>query len=32
MEAIFKITVKDSPAFMIVDDQGNDFYEKILAG
>jgi len=31
MEAVFKITVKDFPAFIIVDDKGNDFYEKILA-
>lgn len=31
MEAIFKITVKDFPAFIIVDDKGNDFFEK-LAG
>jgi len=31
MEAIFRITVKDFPAFIIVDDKGNDFYEKILA-
>ena len=31
MEAIYKITVKDFPAFIIVDDKGNDFYEKILA-
>lgn len=31
MEAIFKITVKDFPAFIIVDDKGNDFYEKMLA-
>ena len=30
MEAIFRITVKDFPAFIIVDDKGNDFYEKIL--
>jgi fumarate hydratase class I len=30
MEAIFKITVKDFPAFIIVDDKGNDFFEKIL--
>lgn len=29
MEAIFKITVKDFPAFIIVDDKGNDFFEKI---
>jgi fumarate hydratase class I len=30
MEAIFKITVKDFPAFIIVDDKGNDLFEKIL--
>ena len=30
MEAIYKITVKDFPAFIIVDDKGNDFFEKIL--
>ena len=28
MEAIFMITVKDFPAFIIIDDKGNDFYEK----
>jgi len=28
MEAIFMITVKDFPAFIIVDDKGNDFFEK----
>ena len=31
MEAIFKITVKDFPAFIIVDDKGNDFFEKIAS-
>jgi fumarate hydratase class I len=31
MEAIFKITVKDFPAFIIVDDKGNDFYSRMLA-
>jgi fumarate hydratase class I len=31
MEAIWMITVKDFPAFIIVDDKGNDFYEKILS-
>jgi fumarate hydratase class I len=31
MEAIFKITVKDFPAFIIVDDKGNDFFEKLLS-
>jgi fumarate hydratase class I len=30
MEAIFKITVKDFPAFIIVDDKGNDFFEGLL--
>jgi fumarate hydratase class I len=29
MEAVFKITVKDFPAFIIVDDKGNDFFEMI---
>ncbi len=31
MEAIFKITVKNFPAFVLVDDKGNDFYEKIVS-
>jgi fumarate hydratase class I len=30
MEAVFRITVKDFPAFIIVDDKGNDFFEMIL--
>jgi fumarate hydratase class I len=30
MEAIFRITVRDFPAFIIVDDKGNDFFEKII--
>ncbi|MFO7972285.1 MAG: FumA C-terminus/TtdB family hydratase beta subunit, partial [Desulfobacterales bacterium] len=29
MEAIFLITVKDFPAFIIVDDKGNDFFENL---
>jgi fumarate hydratase class I len=29
MEAIFRITVKNFPAFIIVDDKGNDFYETL---
>jgi fumarate hydratase class I len=29
MEAIFMITVKDFPAFIVIDDKGNDFYEMI---
>ncbi len=30
MEAIFKISVVDFPAFIIVDDKGNDFFETLL--
>ena len=30
MEAIFEITVKDFPAFILVDDKGNDFFESLL--
>jgi fumarate hydratase class I len=30
MEAIYMITVQDFPAFIIVDDKGNDFFEKLL--
>ena len=30
MESIFLITVKDFPAFIIIDDKGNDFYENLL--
>ena len=30
MEAVFLITVKDFPAFIIVDDKGNDFYQRLL--
>ncbi len=29
MEAIWKITVKDFPAFILVDDKGNDFFAEI---
>jgi len=31
MEAVFLITVKDFPAFIIVDDKGNDFFEGLLS-
>jgi len=31
MEAVFKIEVKDFPAFIVVDDKGNDFFDAILA-
>ena len=30
MEAVWKIEVKDFPAFIIVDDKGNDFFADIL--
>ena len=30
MEAVFMITVKDFPAFIIVDDKGNDFFANLL--
>ncbi|MBW2138945.1 MAG: fumarate hydratase [Deltaproteobacteria bacterium] len=30
MEAVFMITVKNFPAFIIVDDKGNDFFEDIF--
>jgi fumarate hydratase, class I len=29
MEAVYMITVKDFPAFILTDDKGNDFYEEI---
>ncbi|NIG88649.1 class I fumarate hydratase FumA [Serratia symbiotica] len=31
MEAIWKIVVEDFPAFILVDDKGNDFFQKIQA-
>ena len=30
MEAVWKIEVKDFPAFILVDDKGNDFFEGLL--
>ncbi|TWI71247.1 homodimeric fumarase (class I) [Desulfobotulus alkaliphilus] len=30
MEAVYRIEVRDFPAFVIVDDKGNDFYESFL--
>ncbi len=32
MEAIWKIEVEDFPAFILVDDKGNDFFQKISTG
>jgi fumarate hydratase class I len=31
MEAIWKIEVEDFPAFILVDDKGNDFFRQICA-
>ena len=31
MEAVYMITVKDFPAFIIVDDKGNDFFDGLLS-
>lgn len=30
MEAVYKITVTDFPAFILVDDKGNDFFKALL--
>jgi fumarate hydratase class I len=30
MEAVFEITVKDFPAFILIDDKGNDFFQELL--
>ena len=30
MEAVHEITVKDFPAFILVDDKGNDFFEGLF--
>ncbi len=29
MEAVWKIEVKDFPAFIVVDDKGNDFFADL---
>jgi len=29
MEAIWKIEVENFPAFILVDDKGNDFFQKL---
>ncbi len=31
MEAIWKIVVEDFPAFIVVDDKGNDFYSQLMS-
>ena len=30
MEAIYRIEVEDFPAFILVDDKGNDFFQQLL--
>jgi fumarate hydratase class I len=30
MEAIYEITVKDFPAFILIDDKGNDFFQNLI--
>ena len=30
MEAIWRIEVEDFPAFIVVDDKGNDFFQEFL--
>ena len=32
MEAVWKIEVVDFPAFIVVDDKGNDFFAGITGG
>ena len=29
MEAVWKIRVRDFPAFIVVDDKGNDFFGRL---
>ena len=31
MEAVWKIEVEDFPAFVVVDDKGNDFFASVTA-
>ena len=32
LEAVWKIQVKDFPAFVVVDDKGNDFFAETIGG
>jgi fumarate hydratase, class I len=32
MEAVFRIEVKDFPAFIVIDDKGNDFFKELNLG
>jgi fumarate hydratase class I len=31
MEAVYMITVKDFPAFVVTDDKGNDFFDRLMS-
>jgi fumarate hydratase class I len=31
MEAVWKIEVENFPAFVVVDDKGNDFFQEVIA-
>ncbi len=32
MEAVWRIDVKDLPAFIIIDDKGDDFFQELNLG
>ena len=32
MEAVWRIEVKNFPAFIIIDDKGNDFFQELNLG
>ena len=32
MEAVWRIEVRDFPAFIVVDDKGNDFFDQVKSG
>jgi fumarate hydratase class I len=32
MEAVWKIDVEDFPAFIVIDDKGNDFFQELNLG
>ncbi len=32
MEVIWRIEVKDFPAFVVIDDKGNDFFKELHLG
>lgn len=32
MEAVWRIRVRDFPAFLVIDDKGNDFFARVISG